>query len=133
MEGKKTRALLKKWHEEYPTACQLLVSSLEQIDQQLGNEWIPVELMIEFHQALAQDMMIEIQEKTAETGTAMIRFDQLNPLMKFHWCGKRYLKLNNHFNGAYSNCKCLDTKVEHKFKPDDLCLIPAQFLIHQGA
>lgn len=131
MEAKKTRALLERWYPEYPTACQHLVTSLEQIDQQLGNEYIPTDMMVEFHQALAHDLVDEMQSRTENTDLVQIKFEQLNLLMKFTWCGKTHIKLNNHFNSAYPNCKCIDTQEEHRFKPDDICLIPEEFFKHQ--
>lgn len=131
MEATKTRELLAKWHEEYPTACHILVNALEAVDKQLQNEYIPTDMIVEFHQALANDIIAEVQSDTNNNELVQIRFYQLNQLMKFYWAGKSFIKLNDHYNGAYSNCKCVDTDTEHKFNPDDVCLIPEKFEQHQ--
>lgn len=131
MEAANTKALLEKWKNDYPTACHILVNALEAVDKQLENEYIPVDMIVEFHQALANDIIAEVQSDTNNKELVQIRFDKLNLLMKFHWAGKECIKLNDHYNGAYTNCKCIDTDTEHKFKPNDICLIPAKFEQHQ--
>lgn len=133
MEANKTKELLKKWHSEYPTACDILMKSIEAIDEQLENTSIPSDMIAEFHLAIGQDIIAHMQSDTNEGNLEAIRFDQLNSLMEFNWCGKRYVKFKNDFSGLKPNCKCIDTDTYHKFKPDDSCLIPTKFVKHQNS
>jgi hypothetical protein len=133
MNTSKTKELLEKWQAEYPGACKQLSKSVEIIDQQLGALTIPVDMLADFHLCLGHDLIGQIQSDTNNGALESIRFEQMNRLMEFRWCGKRYIKFNNDFAGQKPNCKCIDTDTTHKFKPNDSCLIPAQFAKHQNA
>lgn len=133
MNAPNTIELLKKWNKEYPTACKQLAVSIDIIDKQLGTENIPPDMLAEFHIALGQDIIAHTQSDTNHGELEQIRFERLNKVMEFSWCGKRYAKMSNDFAGQKPNCKCLDTDTFHKFKPDDICLIPAKFVRYQNA
>lgn len=133
MKATKTKALLNKWYGEYPTACKKLVDSISIIDDLLGSEQIPPNLLAEYHTAIGHDIIEYAQGDVGNGELEQIRFENLNKLMVFRWCGKLFLKYNNDFAGKKPNCKCIDTKEERKFKPDDTCLIPKKFVKHQIA
>ena len=133
MDTAKTKELLEKWQIEYPGACKQLLKSIDIVDEQLGTLEIPVDMLADFHLCLGHDLIGHIQSDTNNGALEQIRFEQINRLMKFSWSGKEYIKFNNDFAGQKPNCKCVDTGTFHKFKPNDLCLIPAQFAKHQNA
>jgi hypothetical protein len=133
MDDSKTKELLEKWQAEYPQACKQLSKSVEIIDEQLGALEIPTDMLIDFHLCIIEGLINHVQSDTKNGALEQIRFEQINRLMEFNWSGKRFRKINNDFAGQKSNCKCMDTDVFHKFKPDDICLIPAKFVKHQNA
>jgi hypothetical protein len=128
-----TIELLEKWQVEYPGACKKLIKSIDIIEEQLEAIIIPTDMLVDFQLCLVYELIERIQNDTNNGELEQVRFEQLNRLMEFSWCGKRYTKFNNDFAGKKSNCKCIETGILHKFKPDDPCLIPAKFAQHQNA